>query len=153
MRLWTGSLYVYMHAKFKFRVQQVPEGSGEQGKMEKTGRKIICGAPTTLAVKGLMMIMNWKNWNSQSDNYQRVNMFPCSWQSGTLHIEYLHITMYILHIEYLHVTVYILHIEYIHTTLYTLHIEYLRITLYTLHVDYLHSTVYALHIKYLHITL
>ena len=37
-------------------VQQVPEGSGEQGKMEKTGSKIICGAPTTLAVKGLMMI-------------------------------------------------------------------------------------------------
>ena len=24
-------------------VQQVPEGSGEQGKMEKTGCKIICG--------------------------------------------------------------------------------------------------------------
>ena len=33
-------------------VRQVPEGSGEQRKMEKTGRKIICGAPTTLAVKG-----------------------------------------------------------------------------------------------------
>ena len=33
-------------------VRQVPEGSGEQGKMEKTGCKIICGAPTTLAVKG-----------------------------------------------------------------------------------------------------
>ena len=33
-------------------VQQVPELGGEQGKMEKTGSKIICGAPTTLAVKG-----------------------------------------------------------------------------------------------------
>ena len=32
--------------------RQVPEGSGEQGKMEKTGCEIICGAPTTLAVKG-----------------------------------------------------------------------------------------------------
>ena len=32
-------------------VRQVPEGSGEQGKMEKSGFKIICGAPTTLAVK------------------------------------------------------------------------------------------------------
>ena len=31
-------------------VRQVPEGSGEQGKMEKTGCKIICCAPTTLAV-------------------------------------------------------------------------------------------------------
>ena len=37
-------------------VRQVPEGSGEQGKMEKTGCKIISGAPTTLAVKGLMMM-------------------------------------------------------------------------------------------------
>ena len=38
-------------------VRQVPEGSGEQGKMEKTGCKIICGAPTTFAVKGSMMMM------------------------------------------------------------------------------------------------
>ena len=45
-------------------VQQVPEGSGEQGKMEKTGCKIICGAPTTLAVRGLMMMM--KGFFSQS---------------------------------------------------------------------------------------
>ena len=35
-------------------VRQVPEGSGEQGKMEETGCKIICGAPVTLAVKGQM---------------------------------------------------------------------------------------------------
>ena len=33
-------------------VRKVPEGSGERGKMEETGCKIICGAPTTLAVKG-----------------------------------------------------------------------------------------------------
>ena len=33
-------------------VHQVPEGSGEQGKMEKTGYEIVCGAPPTLAVKG-----------------------------------------------------------------------------------------------------
>ena len=32
-------------------VRQVPEGSGEQGEMEKTGCKIICGAPVTFAVK------------------------------------------------------------------------------------------------------
>ena len=38
-------------------VWQVPEGSGEQGKMEKTGCEIICGAPTTLAVKGQMMMI------------------------------------------------------------------------------------------------
>ena len=31
--------------------RQVREGSGEQGKMEETG-EMICGAPTTLAVKG-----------------------------------------------------------------------------------------------------
>ena len=33
-------------------VRQVLGGSEEQGKMEKTGCKIICGAQTTLAVKG-----------------------------------------------------------------------------------------------------
>ena len=38
-------------------VRQVPQGSGEQGKVEKTGCKIICGAPTTLSVQGLMMMM------------------------------------------------------------------------------------------------
>ena len=38
-------------------VREVPEGSGEQGKMEKTGCKIICGAPTILPVKGSMMMM------------------------------------------------------------------------------------------------
>ena len=37
-------------------VRQVPESGGEQGKMEKTDCKIICGAPTTLAIKGLMMM-------------------------------------------------------------------------------------------------
>ena len=30
-------------------VRQVPQDSGEQGKMEETGCEIICGAPTTLA--------------------------------------------------------------------------------------------------------
>ena len=34
-----------------------PRGQWRTGKMEKTGCKIICGAPTTLAVKGLMMTM------------------------------------------------------------------------------------------------
>ena len=38
-------------------VRQVAEGSGEQGKIEKTSCKLICGAPTTLAVKVLMMMM------------------------------------------------------------------------------------------------
>ena len=33
-------------------VRQVPEGSGEQGKMEETGREVICGASATPAVKG-----------------------------------------------------------------------------------------------------
>ena len=37
-------------------VRQVPESSGEQGKMEETGCKIICGGPTTLAVTGSMMM-------------------------------------------------------------------------------------------------
>ena len=32
-------------------VFQVPEGSGEQRKMEETGYEVICGAPTALTVK------------------------------------------------------------------------------------------------------
>ena len=49
-----GRLY---QGKDRPGVRQVPEGSGEQGKMENTGCKIVCGAPTTLAVMGLMMMM------------------------------------------------------------------------------------------------
>ena len=37
--------------KCRTGVRQVPEGTDEQGKMEKTGCGIICDAPTTLAVK------------------------------------------------------------------------------------------------------
>ena len=33
-------------------VRQVPEGGGEQRKMEETGCEVICGASTTPAVKG-----------------------------------------------------------------------------------------------------
>ena len=37
-------------------VRSVPEGSGEQRKMEETGCKVICGAPATLAVKGKVKV-------------------------------------------------------------------------------------------------
>ena len=39
------------------KLAKSPEGSEEQGKMEKTGCEISCGARTTLAVKGEMMMM------------------------------------------------------------------------------------------------
>ena len=42
-----GRLHLKTHTP---GVRQVPEGSGEQGKMEETGCEIICGAPATLAV-------------------------------------------------------------------------------------------------------
>ena len=35
-------------------VRKDPKGSGKQGKMEETGCEIICGAQTTVAVKGEM---------------------------------------------------------------------------------------------------
>ena len=41
-------------------VRQVPEGDGEQRKMKETGSEIFFGAPTTLAVKELMMMMMWQ---------------------------------------------------------------------------------------------
>ena len=50
-------------------VRQVPEDSGEQGKMEKTGCKIICGAPTTLAVKGLMTMMMMTGLVHKTERY------------------------------------------------------------------------------------
>ena len=37
-------------------VCQVPEGSREQRKMEEAGCEVIFGAPTTLAVKGLVKV-------------------------------------------------------------------------------------------------
>ena len=45
IRKWTGLEF----GKFQRAV--------ENGKMENTGCKIICGAPTTLAVKGLLMMV------------------------------------------------------------------------------------------------
>ena len=52
-----GSSVLLIQGMDRPGVWQVPEGSEEQGKMEKTGCKIVCGAPMTLAVKGLMMMM------------------------------------------------------------------------------------------------
>ena len=49
IREWTGLEFG--------KSQRAVENSGEQGKIEKTGCKIICGAPTTLVVKGLMIMM------------------------------------------------------------------------------------------------
>ena len=46
IREWTGLEFA--------KSQRAVENSG---KMEETGCEIICGAPTTLAVKGLMMMM------------------------------------------------------------------------------------------------
>ena len=40
------------HGMDRPRVCQVPEGSGEQGKMDETGCEFISGASITLAVKG-----------------------------------------------------------------------------------------------------
>ena len=59
-------------------VHQVPEGSGEQRKMEETGCEIICGAPTTLAVRGQMMMMMSPQRYWQELRSQEV------WESGRL---------------------------------------------------------------------
>ena len=37
-------------------VRQVPEGSGEQRKLEETGGEVICGAPTTVTVTGQVKV-------------------------------------------------------------------------------------------------
>ena len=49
-------------------VHHVPERSGEQEKMEETGREVICGAPATPAVRD-----SWRwRWKSQND------LLPCT---------------------------------------------------------------------------
>ena len=60
----------------KSGVRQVPEGSGEQGKMEKTGCKIICGTPTTLVVKELMMLMMSSKGAGSRTERLRVKILP-----------------------------------------------------------------------------
>ena len=39
-------------------VRQVPEGSGEQRKMEETGCEVTCGAKMTPLAKGLVKVKN-----------------------------------------------------------------------------------------------
>ena len=57
-----------------------PRGQWRTGKMEKTGCKIICGAPTTLAFKRLMMMMmNWKGTSGAMElNFVSVKEFLIS---------------------------------------------------------------------------
>ena len=50
-----------------------PRGQWKTGKVEKTGCKIICGAPMTLAIKGLMMIMMIMNFI----DHVLLFFFPC----------------------------------------------------------------------------
>ena len=52
MGLLSSSIFRIPGLQDRPGVRQVPEGSGEQGKMEETGCKIVCGAPMTLTVKG-----------------------------------------------------------------------------------------------------
>ena len=56
-------------------VRQVPEGSGEQGKMEETGCETICGAPATLAVKGSMMMMMMMTLNRPPRSIYELMLF------------------------------------------------------------------------------
>ena len=70
-------------------VWRVPEGSGEQGKMEKIGCKIICGAPTILAVKGLMMMMTMMMMMMMIElcGHQVVNSGVGHWMDRCLHVQ------------------------------------------------------------------
>ena len=67
--IWSGQNHLARHSRERKRWEDnIREWTGlefgksqravENGeKMEKTGCKVTCGAPTTLAVKGLMMMM------------------------------------------------------------------------------------------------
>ena len=58
--------------------QQVPEGSGEEGKMEKTDCEIICGAPATLAIKGQMMIITTNSNNDSKSRFLQHHITDCT---------------------------------------------------------------------------
>ena len=76
-------------------VRQVQEGSGQQRKMEETGYKVICGAPTTLAVKQLekgkpkvkerwgQVDLQW-NWQWILNNWQRLDHNKGTWTAHLL---------------------------------------------------------------------
>ena len=53
-------------------VRQVPQGNGEQRKMEETGCEVTCGAPTTPTVKGQV---KWKT-------------VKCHWKHELLHLSF-----------------------------------------------------------------
>ena len=58
-----------------------PLGSGEQGEMDKAGCEVICGAPTTLAVKGLMMMMMMMMMIMAFGEYANKHSVPYSYPS------------------------------------------------------------------------
>ena len=74
IREWTGLEF----GKFQRAVEY-------RAKMKKTGCKIICGAPTTLAVKGLMMMMmmSYQTYHSyfQLTSVELLQMF---WLKGNV---------------------------------------------------------------------
>ena len=67
-------------------VRQVPEGSGEPGKMEETGCKIICGAPTTLAVKGLMRRRRRRKRRRRRRSWAADPFFFWLWQTPLIYL-------------------------------------------------------------------
>ena len=61
-------------------VRQVQRAVENRVKMEKTGCKIICGTPTTLAVKGLMMMIKTTEVTYNNGHFWR----PISGEPKTL---------------------------------------------------------------------
>ena len=62
------------------RVRQVPKGSREQGKMEETGCKNICGAPVTLAAKGMMMMMMMNRTTQRLPGHRKETQTAVVWK-------------------------------------------------------------------------
>ena len=89
-------------------VGQVPVGSGEQGKKkkkeetkEKTGCKIICGAPTTLAVKELVMMMIMIKHFSEPSIFLDKNLIKVVTKAKFLNVVFDRTLSYNSHVNYL----------------------------------------------------
>ena len=63
-------------------VRQVPEGSGQHRKTEKTSWKVICGAPTIPMVKGQVMVK------------KTFFLDPCHYSTLTLTYTHMHTNMH-----------------------------------------------------------
>ena len=123
-------------------VCRVPEGSGEQRKMEETDCEVICGAPTTLAVKEQVQVkVNLTPSQTQRSFHGHVQSKKITRQSLT---HYMSHTSHTLHVT--HFTHFTFHTLYTLDISHTLHFTHFAHVTHFAHFTHLtHSTLHTLY--------